>query len=878
MTQRDGKTTNGNDGFQKQPKLIVSTSSERMNGANAPLSPVAQNPKPFAQKRSQAKMASPNSEQPPKETPKTAWWERLSLKHKAIICAIAIAVLPGAIVGITTYVSGLIGVAIGTVLSVIVEIAIAIFLVQYLIRPILSVATAVKHLEGGKLDTRIKVETEDEFGILGNSINQLADRLQILLAEKEAVARQDRLLSNIAWRARQATDIQDFSNKIMAGVRRVLNVDRVIIYRFNPDWSGTIVAESVAPGWTSSIDETIDDPCFRMNYIEQYQNGRVRAINDIYNEPGLNDCHILTLEQFEVKANLIAPMKQGNQLVGLLIAHQCSAPRVWQQSEIDFFVQLATEIEYALDHISFIQQLQAAAKRERLLGDIAWKARQAANCQELLSTALSGIRKVLNLDRVIAYRFNPDWSGTVAAESVAAGWTRAIHENIDDPCFRDRYVQQYQNGRVRAINDIYNEPGLSDCHILTLEQFEVKANLIVPLRKDNQLVGLLIAHQCSQPRNWKQSEIDFFVQVAIHIEYAFAHVSFIKQLEEARTIAESVSIEQRQEKEALQAQLERFLQQIQGAFRGDLTVRAEVTGGEIATIADFFNALIENLQQIVLQVQSAADAVTQTAKVSAIDVKRLSDEAQRQSQAIAATLQQIQVMANSIQNVASSAQEAALKVQEANQTLQVGDKAMNKTVAGILAIEKTFEETAFKVKCLGQSSQKISRASSLIKDLANQTNILALNASIEAKGAGIEGEGFAVVAAEVRTLAEQSAVATKEIEQIVEEIQIETNEVVTAMESGMNQVSSGTNLVKTARSKLNSIAAVSAQIRILVEEMAQAATSQMQTSLDLTKTIQEVATIANQTSEQSQAVAESFTKLLKVANELQESVAQFKIR
>ena len=878
MTQRDGKTTNRNDGFQKQPKLIVSTSSERMNGANAPLSPLAQNPKPLAQKRSQAKMASPNSDQPPKKPPKTAWWERLSLRNKAIICAIAIAVVPSAIVGISTYISGIIGVAIGTFLSVIVEIAIAIFLVQYLIRPILSVASAVKHLEGGKLDTRIKVETEDEFGILGTSINQLADRLQILLAEKEAVARQDRLLSNIAWRARQATDIQDFSNKIMAGVRRVLNVDRVIIYRFNSDWSGTIVAESVAPGWTSSMNETIDDPCFRMNYIEQYQNGRVRAINDIYNEPGLNDCHVLTLEQFEVKANLIAPMKQGNQLVGLLIAHQCSAPRVWQQSEIDFFVQLATEIEYALDHISFIQQLQAAAKRERLLGDIAWKARQAANCQELLSTALSGIRKVLNVDRVIAYRFNPDWSGTVAAESVAAGWTRAIHERIDDPCFRDRYVQQYQNGRVKAINDIYNEPGLSDCHILTLEQFEVKANLIVPLRKDNQLVGLLIAHQCSQPRNWKQSEIDFFVQVAIHIEYAFAHVSFIKQLEEARTVAEAVSIEQRQEKEALQAQLERFLQQIQGAFRGDLTVRAEVKGGEIATIANFFNALIENLQQIVLQVQSAADAVTQTAKVSEIDVKRLSDEAQRQSEAIAATLQQIQVMANSIQNVATSAQQAALKVQEANQTLQVGDKAMNKTVAGILAIEKTFEETALKVKCLGQSSQKISRASSLIKDLANQTNILALNASIEAKGAGIEGQGFAVVAAEVRTLAEQSAVATKEIEQIVQEIQIETNEVVTAMEVGMDQVSTGTNLVKAARSKLNSIAAVSAQIRLLVEEMAGDATSQMQTSLDLTQTIQEVATIANQTSEQSQAVADSFTKLLKVANELQQSVAQFKIR
>ncbi|HBE30384.1 MAG TPA: hypothetical protein DD990_03285, partial [Cyanobacteria bacterium UBA11368] len=294
MAQRDGKTSNSN-GFQKQPKLIVSTSSERMNGANAPVSPRAQNAEPFAEERVQ------NSHQLPKETQiavvQTGWWQQLSLKNKAIICAIAIAVLPGALVGTTTYVLGENGVLIGTCLALGVEMAIAIFLIQHLIRPILRVVTAVKHLGVGNLDTRIKVETEDELGILGTSINQLADRLQILLAEKEAVARQDRLLSNIAWRARQATDIQDFSNKTLAGVRRVLKLDRVIIYRFNSDWSGTVVAESVGPGWTKSMDETIDDPCFRMNYIEQYQNGRVRAINDIYNEPVLSSCHILTLEQ-----------------------------------------------------------------------------------------------------------------------------------------------------------------------------------------------------------------------------------------------------------------------------------------------------------------------------------------------------------------------------------------------------------------------------------------------------------------------------------------------------------------------------------------------------------------------------------------------------
>ncbi len=810
----------------------------------------------------------------------TGWWRGLSLKDKATISAIAISTLPVFIIGTTSYyfADKLAGVIIGTGVSVVIASAIAIFLTNRAIRPILIAAATVKQMGQGKLDTRIQLETKDELGILGTNINQLADRLQTLLAEKEAAARRDRLIGDIAWRARQGTDPQDLTNRVLAGIRRVLNVDRVVIYRFNPDWSGTVVAESVAPGWTKALDEKIDDPCFRARYIPQYQNGRVRAINDINNEPGLTDCHIRTLEQFEVKANLVAPMRKDNQLVGLLIAHQCSTTRNWQQPEIDFFLQLASQIEYAFDHVGFIQQLQSAARRERLLGDIAWKARQATDSSELLTSSLTGIRKVLEVDRVVIYRFNPDWSGTVVAESVAPGWTKALDEKIDDPCFRARYIPQYQNGRVRAINDIHNEPGLTDCHIRTLEQFEVKANLVAPMRKDNQLVGLLIAHQCAKTRNWQQSEIDFFLQLATQIEYALDHLGFIKQLEEARQSAEAVSLEQRQEKEALQAQIEGFLQQIEGAFQGDLTVRAGVTPGEMGTVADFFNALIENLQDIVVQVQSAASSVTQTAKISEVDVKTLSDEARRQSEAIAATLDQIQVMANSIQKVGTSAQQAALKVQEANQTLKVGDRAMNKTVDGILTIQQTVEETALKVKRLGEASQKISRVSSLIKDLANQTNILALNASIEAAGSGKQGQGFAVVADEVRAIAEQSAAATKEIEQIVEEIQIETNEVVTAMEAGMEQVSTGTNLVKTTRVKLTSIAAVSAQIRTLVEDMAQAATSQMQTSTDLTQTIQEVATIANQTSEQSQTVADSFTKLLGVANELQESVAQFRVK
>ncbi|MDJ0574774.1 MAG: methyl-accepting chemotaxis protein, partial [Xenococcaceae cyanobacterium MO_234.B1] len=164
-----------------------------------------------------------------------------------------------------------------------------------------------------------------------------------------------------------------------------------------------------------------------------------------------------------------------------------------------------------------------------------------------------------------------------------------------------------------------------------------------------------------------------------------------------------------------------------------------------------------------------------------------------------------------------------------------------------------------------------------IRDLASQTHVLALNASIEANGVSGEGQGFAVVAEEVRSLSEQSTAATKEIEQILEEIQTETNQVATAMEAGREQVISGTELVETTRQKLTSISKVSGQIRQLVEEMAQAATAQARTSASVFQTMQEVETIAQHTSAKSVASAESFNKLLTVAQELKESVTQFKV-
>lgn len=694
-----------------------------------------------------------------------------------------------------------------------------------------------------------------------------------------AVSQHAWFLGDIAFRARQTTDLNDIIQSTLKGIRELLPTDRVLFYRFNPDWSGTMVAESVAPQWPSVLHEKIDDPCFRGQYVEMYRNGRVRAINDLRKEPGLTECHIRTLERYGVKANIVAPVRHKNVLVGLLIGHHCSMPKIWSTTEIDFFSQATLQLEYAMEHLSYIEKIEAGAERTRLFGDIAFRARQSLDEANVLRVAAQGAIKTLQTDRVLFYRFNPDWSGTMVVEAVGSDrWPKVLNANIDDPCFRGRYVELYRNGRVRAINDIYREPELSDCHIRTLEQYEVKANLVAPLRREGQLYGLLIAHHCAAPRVWKKSDIDFFSELATQTEYALDHLNFIANIESARHAAEQASQEQHQQTESIKHQLEALRQDVQGAFNGDLTVRAVPPGGEIGIFAAFLNATIENLQRIVLQVQSASEAVTHTARASEHNITTLSSEALRQATVIAGTLGEVQAMTDSIQGVAANAQQAKLKVQQADRVLQEGDQAMNRTVGAISAIQAKVEETAQQVKLLGEASQNISRVVNLIRDLASQTNVLALNASIEASSSGDQDQGFAVVAEEVRAIAERSTVATRQIEQIVEEIQTETNQVVTAMGAWREQVIAGTELVETTRQKLNSIAMVSAEIRSLVEAMAQAAMEQSQASASVSSTMQEVKTIAQHNSSQSVTVAQSFTQLLGVAQQLQESVAQFKVQ
>lgn len=352
-------------------------------------------------------------------------------------------------------------------------------------------------------------------------------------SETDAVSEQAQLLKEIALRMSQAICLEELMKITVKEVRRAIKSDRVIIFGFDiNNWDGIVVAESVAPNLPQINKVKIEDPCFRETHVERYRSGEVSYINDIYQEPRVTECYRLMLEQFAVKANLVAPILRNNELIGLLIAHQCLEARIWQKSDIDLFTQLANQVGFAVDKVSFLEEQEAEAERLQLTTDITLRIHECTSIEDILKTSVKEIRRAIKSDRVIVFGLNPtDWSGIILAESVAPGLPQTLKMKITDPCLRDGLVEVYKSGRVTLNNDIYKSPRVTDCYRRTLEQFKVKANLVAPIMRKKELIGLLITHQCSDPRVWEKPEIDMFLQLANQLGLAVDRVSLLDESE-----------------------------------------------------------------------------------------------------------------------------------------------------------------------------------------------------------------------------------------------------------------------------------------------------------------------------------------------------------
>ncbi|OYD95311.1 ATPase [Nostoc sp. 'Peltigera membranacea cyanobiont' 210A] len=344
----------------------------------------------------------------------------------------------------------------------------------------------------------------------------VAVRHHKLLAYAQYQAEQQKTLTSVITRIRESLDLDTIFQTTVTEARQMLQADRVAVFRFDPqkNWEGEFISEDFVPECNSVMAEKVYDYCFGENFAHLYAQGRVNAIADIYQGkfPG---CYVQILEKFQVRANMVAPLLKKGELWGLLCIHQCTAPRHWQSSEIEFASQIAEQLGVALKQDSYLKQVQMqvvqlaeaterekAMERQELLAATIDKIRQSLDIKTIFRTTTQAVRELLEVERIAIYRFNPDWSGKFVADSFKDGW---------------KAVAQTQPMIIETFEDTDDDNELP------------RNETFVPIREGEKLWGLLVAYQNSQPRYWKEEEINLLAQVGVQLGIAIQQAELLEQ-------------------------------------------------------------------------------------------------------------------------------------------------------------------------------------------------------------------------------------------------------------------------------------------------------------------------------------------------------------
>lgn len=326
-----------------------------------------------------------------------------------------------------------------------------------------------------------------------------------------------------------------------------------------------------------------------------------------------------------------------------------------------------------------------------------------------------------------------------------------------------------------------------------------------------------------------------------------------------------------------QAAIRRLLDEMVDLSDGDLTIEATVTEDITGAIADSVNQAVEEMRTLVTTINETSVRVSASAQETRATALRLEEASDHQRNQIERASGTVQSMSQAMSDMASEANRSAETAQQSVDIAAAGGSTVRRTIAGMDNIREQIQETSKRIKRLGESSQEIGNIVELIEDIADQTNILALNAAMQAAMAGEAGRGFAVVADEVQRLAERSANATKQIDALVKTIQADTNEAVSSMESSTSEVVSGAKLAEDAGAALQRVEQVSQDIAQATQAMASRLHQHSQEVGSINETMNVIQEITSQTSEGTEQTTQSIETLAQMAEQLRQTVARFKL-
>lgn len=401
----------------------------------------------------------------------------------------------------------------------------------------------------------------------------------------------ERLLRNIADRIRSSLDLNQMLTKTVTEIRKFLQVDRVLLFQIQPEvlGQGRVVKESVGKGWPKIMGRDLCDPCWDANYLETYRRGRVSRVCDV-ESPGFSVCYADFLRQFKVRANLAVPILQGEDLWGLLMAHQCNRPRDWATLDIELMQQLASQIgigfqQATLHHqaqvelaerqraeqeleqlnqnleqqiqqrmvqlqkIAAMQQQQA--NQERILYGIAQQIRQSLNLEQILADTVREVRPALKADRAYIFKLTAENSGVIVKESVDPNYPITDAMNWEDECFPRHCYEFYHQGQPRIVQDVATDPW-AECLAEFLQESQVKSKVVAPILQklaeplsspeplgelipagqpsgNTRIWGLLIVHACAEFRQWSPQEANLLQGLANQLGIAIQQADLYAQ-------------------------------------------------------------------------------------------------------------------------------------------------------------------------------------------------------------------------------------------------------------------------------------------------------------------------------------------------------------